>query len=413
MGEVIFAIGDARIFDSAGSHAAVKGGRIEVGQTLSTGATGQIQIRFVDNAFVSVRPGSTLHIDTYTYNPENPATSFVKFTLSTGTVRSITGAAGKAAKDHFRLNTPVAAIGVRGTDFVVQTTADVTRVSVYEGAISMAPLTGGCRADGFGPCQTNLARQLTSATTNAYLELRSRTAAPELRPSDLNAPNRTNPPGPNEPHPIAPDKAGRMDSSSSEAVNTIVASEVQQSTPQTGVVQPPAAPAPVAPPPPPAQIWWGRWANYAAPDSAGSVSAVSTPNREIAVSNPVFGLYVDKNSMSALPTSGVVGFKLADYEAYRQEGATLLPASITDPVLTMDFGKKTFDTSLVWSQGGQNVPINATGKITWQGFMISDALHSNADVVGAIVGSGSQAGYLFFKPLDSTATAVGATRWVH
>ena len=35
-------------------------------------------------------------------------------------MRSITGQWGEAARDRFRLNTPIAAIGVRGTDFIVE-----------------------------------------------------------------------------------------------------------------------------------------------------------------------------------------------------------------------------------------------------------------------------------------------------
>jgi len=412
VGEVIFAIGDAKISGDGGSRAAKKGDKIAVGQMLSAGESGHIHVRFVDKAFVSVRPRSTLRIDTYTYSAEKPAASFVKFTLETGTARLITGAAGHAAKENFRLNTPVAAIGVRGTDFVVNTTAETTRVSVNEGAIAMSPLTGDCRADGFGPCQSNLVRQLSSATANAYLELRSRSAAPVLQSTDGDAPNKLVPPRPEEPRAAVPDKSLKTGSSSSEAVNEVVASALQR-------VATPVAAAPVTPPvavvvatPPSAKVWWGRWADYAQPAAPGSILSVMAPDREISVSNLVFGLFVEKNRSVELPATGVVGFTLADSEAYRKVGTTLTHASLSDATLTMDFGKRGFDTALIWKQGAQSVSINASGSINFQGILVSDASRSNAEVVGAISAANSQAGYLFAKPIDATSTAIGATRWV-
>ena len=47
----------------------------------------------------------------------NPSDSQVKLNLIEGTARAVSGEAAKAAKERFRLNTPIAAIGVRGTDY--------------------------------------------------------------------------------------------------------------------------------------------------------------------------------------------------------------------------------------------------------------------------------------------------------
>lgn len=444
VGEVIFAIGDAKLIDATGTHPIRKGDKLSVGQTLTSGDSGHIHVRFVDKAFVSVRPHSTLRIDTYTYDSQKPTGSFVKFTLETGTARLITGAAGHAAKENFRLNTPVAAIGVRGTDFVVHTTAETTRVSVNEGAIAMSPLSGDCRADGFGPCQNDLARQLTSATANAYLELRSRSAAPVLQSTEAEAPNRITPPRPEEPRPAVPDKSPKTGSTSNEAANEVVASTLQRGIPSSAPtppvvtpppVKPPETPPPVVtppttpevPPPPPvaetpppvvipppaAKVWWGRWSDYVGPSGSGSVASMAAPDRELAAVSPIFGMYREKTDSQLIPNSGVVGFTLADYEAYRREGKTLLPATISNATLTMDFGKRSFDTSLTWSQGGQSIGLLASGTISWQGYLASDPGRSNTDISGAITNSAAQAGYLFYKSIDATASAVGVTRWIH
>lgn len=42
----------------------------------------------------------------------------VRFKLETGVARAISGTAAESAKDRFRLNTPLVAIGVRGTDLL-------------------------------------------------------------------------------------------------------------------------------------------------------------------------------------------------------------------------------------------------------------------------------------------------------
>ena len=159
VGEVTFAAGDARIEGVSAKLA--RGAQVEVGQTIVTGAGGHVHVRFVDDAFVAVRPNSQLSVDDYAWDPDHAAANRVKFTLRSGTGRLITGKAGQANKQGFRLNTPMAAIGVRGTDFVVRASADTTRVSVQQGAVVMAPYGSGCSADALGACGGTLARQLT------------------------------------------------------------------------------------------------------------------------------------------------------------------------------------------------------------------------------------------------------------
>lgn len=46
-------------------------------------------------------------------------------------------------RKHYRMNTPVAALGGRGTDFSVLTDANVTLAVVRGGGIVMTPFGGG------------------------------------------------------------------------------------------------------------------------------------------------------------------------------------------------------------------------------------------------------------------------------
>ena len=95
---------------------------------------------------MSVRPDSQLEIISYDYDAEHPEESSIKFNLIEGIARSISGEGAKAARSRYRLNTPIAAIGVRGTDFVVSVTGQSTRALVNQGAIAMAPYSADCSA---------------------------------------------------------------------------------------------------------------------------------------------------------------------------------------------------------------------------------------------------------------------------
>ncbi|NBQ79270.1 MAG: hypothetical protein EBT99_11650 [Betaproteobacteria bacterium] len=138
VGEVLFAVGSASVQGSSGSSLQ-RGSFVSVGDVLETGAGSHVHIRFVDGALLSVRPNSRLAIDQYQFDAERPQASQVKFQLREGTARSITGKAGESAKERFRLNTPVAAVGVRGTDFVTATSALRTSVVVNTGAVVCWP----------------------------------------------------------------------------------------------------------------------------------------------------------------------------------------------------------------------------------------------------------------------------------
>lgn len=148
VGEATLVIGLARITGADGSVREVqRGADLRVGDRVETLPGAHVHIRFVDGARVSVRPGSRLTVEQYAQSASGvtaPGTASagtggaIKFRLDEGVMRSITGAWGEAARDRFRLNTPVAAIGVKGTDFVVRADGQGTAASVFAGAILLA-----------------------------------------------------------------------------------------------------------------------------------------------------------------------------------------------------------------------------------------------------------------------------------
>jgi len=214
VGEVVFSVGPAQVLLAAkkGEAAAPvqavlsRGFKLSVGDQIVTGAGGHVHVRFVDGAFVAVRSDSQLTIEHYSYRADQPERSTVKFQLSQGTARSITGRAGEASKDRFRLNTPVAAIGVRGTDFVVLTQDAESRAVVNRGAIVVAPIGQGCLAEGFGPCSHVAAKELTPSMGD--LMARVERGQVELVAARGIAPERSSPTGA-EPRAIQQQKDGQ------------------------------------------------------------------------------------------------------------------------------------------------------------------------------------------------------------
>ena len=181
-GKITLTVGQATITSASGAvTAAQRGDAISVGDRIETTLNGHVHVRFIDGALVSVRPASELLVEDYRYDPAAAERSQVKFKLSRGTARAISGAAAEGARDHFRLNTPLVAIGIRGTDFVVHSEDRMTTAAVRYGAIIMAPFGEGCKVQGSGPCATASARLLSADMSGMLAEYRSGVSQTELK----------------------------------------------------------------------------------------------------------------------------------------------------------------------------------------------------------------------------------------
>lgn len=182
IGEILFAVGERWKQDAKGDQRVEpkRGTALYVGDVLSTNDSGFLQIKMIDGAFISLRSNSRLRINSYHYDPEVPENNKVNLSLEEGVVRSVTGKAGENNRKRFRLNTPIAAIGVRGTDFTVFTDANQSQVAVARGGIVISPFSESCSATGEGPCEGKKALELF-AQHAAYIELRKGVHIPVIR----------------------------------------------------------------------------------------------------------------------------------------------------------------------------------------------------------------------------------------
>jgi len=80
---------------------------------------GVVNIKFKDDTTVKVTENSSLVIDDFVYDPKNAAGGKLSLKAASGTVRYVSGNIAHNNPNSVKINTPTAAIAVRGTDFVM------------------------------------------------------------------------------------------------------------------------------------------------------------------------------------------------------------------------------------------------------------------------------------------------------
>lgn len=118
VGSVLNILGTAKIQKRTGQVApAIRGDILYEGDTAWAEGGSNVQIRMVDGAMVWVRANSELKIEGYKSTDHGAAKNESSLRLISGSMRTVTGAIGKKNPDNYRLSTPNATIGVRGTEF--------------------------------------------------------------------------------------------------------------------------------------------------------------------------------------------------------------------------------------------------------------------------------------------------------
>jgi FecR protein len=139
------------------------------GEVLSTGPSTYLNVVFRDNGRILLRPNTRFAIDDFEYQaptaagtaaPSAPPDSAV-FRLIKGGFRALTGAVGKRDRADYRVRTPVATIGIRGTDWearlcqadcldVDPAPTDGLYTGVNEGGIGLTTADGATTEQGKG-----------------------------------------------------------------------------------------------------------------------------------------------------------------------------------------------------------------------------------------------------------------------
>ncbi len=112
------------------------------GDVLKTDSGSQAQVRFSDGSIVALKPGSELRLDKYAYGGRETGGESL-MSLLKGGFRTMTGAISKINKEAYKVNTPVATIGVRGTLYEASLGDDGLNLGVWDGGITACG-EGGC-----------------------------------------------------------------------------------------------------------------------------------------------------------------------------------------------------------------------------------------------------------------------------
>lgn len=116
IGSVTESSGTAIIKRGKDTIQVVKGTEIKTNDKIET-KNGKVKIVFKDDTNVTVTESSSLVIDDFVYDPKSGAGK-LGLKAAAGTVRYVSGSIAKDPK-NVKINTPTAAIAVRGTDFVM------------------------------------------------------------------------------------------------------------------------------------------------------------------------------------------------------------------------------------------------------------------------------------------------------
>lgn len=103
--------------------------------TLKTDPNAEAEIIFTDKTLMTFRTDTTFYINQYAYKPGAKTGSVGKYVMDLieGGFRTITGLIAKSNPPDYQVNTPVATIGVRGTDYTVYFRNGEMYVGYYEG----------------------------------------------------------------------------------------------------------------------------------------------------------------------------------------------------------------------------------------------------------------------------------------
>ncbi len=136
-------------------------------EVVKTDADASAMLTFLDETNLQVGGASAVTLDKYVYNPDKSAAA-AAISLAKGAFRFTTG---NSDPRNFTLTTPVAVIGIRGTDFEVINTANTTRVLLFSGIVRV------CSRIHPGVCQT-----LTVPGTFVVVDRRGVVTRPAVAP---------------------------------------------------------------------------------------------------------------------------------------------------------------------------------------------------------------------------------------
>src|SRR3981189_3586102 len=149
-GQFLSVAGDVRIVARDGAQRqAARAAAFYEGESIVTGPGALGQLRMADGTLMSVRPDTEMKLDRVSFAGEKDTNPSFLLSVVKGGFRTITGLIGKIKRESYRVATPSATLGIRGTDFelvhvqhqLAQTPAG-TSTRAYEGVTAFQNIAG-------------------------------------------------------------------------------------------------------------------------------------------------------------------------------------------------------------------------------------------------------------------------------
>jgi len=102
---------------NSGLRTLSKGSEVFLGETISTASDSFVVVKMNDSSKVSLRPLSEVVLEKYS---EESGKEEALFDLLKGGLRAISGEIGEKRPEQYRVETNIATVGIRGTDFIVR-----------------------------------------------------------------------------------------------------------------------------------------------------------------------------------------------------------------------------------------------------------------------------------------------------
>jgi hypothetical protein len=116
-GQFVAVVGEVRLLGRDGTpRVAERGGELREGDTVVTGANALVQVRLADGGFLSIRADTETTLERFAYAGSEDKSASMFVSLLKGGFRSVTGLIGQLNRAGYRVTTPSATIGIRGTD---------------------------------------------------------------------------------------------------------------------------------------------------------------------------------------------------------------------------------------------------------------------------------------------------------
>ena len=115
--------GDSWIGADLARRAALPGAGVALTDRLSTGPQGAATLTLKDGTVLTMGPNTVMDLRQFQFDSTTQRGSLL-LDLLRGSVRVVTGLLAKVNPERFQVQTPTSVVGVRGTDFIVDTQAE-------------------------------------------------------------------------------------------------------------------------------------------------------------------------------------------------------------------------------------------------------------------------------------------------